>query len=327
MKVSNLREAVNFFYGSDYGSMLNSTRSNSKFHDVYLKSSRELLIPFVGQIGHISEDGLVTNFFGKFNALDSSQHKSDKVDELLSIVNKFNEILKSSDAAKTFTTNLDALTGASNELINNMLSIKPDLSGSNDMEANEFLLNLFETHRNKFIKSIENSQKDIAELCLTAKGGVVFNGKTLVFASSNGKYTINFSVKLYCSPNDNSHHPSPLNLNLSFDADSYNDLVKNSNKYVLFAKELIEKVSSSKLGFGFSDISNQLVINREVRKIREELDSDLVDFTLSGGKGNINGSLFAGSGLFARGGLFVRDGLFVRGGLFIKGDYFATIKF
>lgn len=315
MKVSNLREAVNFFYGSDYGSMLNSTGSKSdiviqkKFHDVYLKSSRELLIPFVGQIGHSSEDGLVTNFFSKFNALDSSQHKSDKVDELLSIVNKFNEILKSSDAAKTFTTNLDALTGASNELINNMLSIKPDLSGSNDMEANEFLLNLLETHRNKFIKSIENSQKDIAELCLTAKGGVVFNGKTLVFASSNGKYTINFSVKLYCRPNDSSYQPSPLNLNLSFEADSYNDLVKNSNKYVLFAKELIEKVSSSKLCFYLFNISNESIINREVNKIREELDSDVVYFALTGGKRNIN------------------SGLFVRGGLFVKGDYFATIKF
>lgn len=317
MKVSNLSEAVNFFYGSDYGSMLNPTRHNSKFHDIYLKSSRELFdeIPFVGQIGHISEDGLVTNFFSEFNALESSKNKSDKVNELLSIVNKLNEILKSSDEAKTFTTNLEALTGASNELINNMLSIKPDLSGSNDMEANGFFLNLLETQRNKFIKAIENAQEDIAELCLTAKGGVVFNGKTLIFASSNGKYTINFSVKLYCRPNDNGYHPSPLNLNLSFEADSYNDLVKNSNKYVLFAKELIEKVSSSKLGFGFSDISNQLIINREVRKIRKELDSDVVDFTLSGGKRNING------------GLFVRDGLFVRGGLFIRGDYFATIKF
>lgn len=315
MKVSNLREAVNFFYGSDYGSMLNSTGSKSdivtqkKFHDVYLKSSRELFdkIPFVGQIGHSSEDGLVTNFFSEFNALDSSQHKSDKVDELLSIVNKFNEIIKSSDGVKTLTTNLEALTGASNELIDDILSIKPDLSGSNDMEANEFFLNLLETQRNKFIKAIENTQKDISDLCFRVKGGVVFNGKTLVFASSNGKYTINFSVKLYCRPNDNNYQPSPLNLNLSFKADSYNDLVKNSNKYAIFAKELIEKVSSSKLGFYLFNISNESIINREVKRIREELDGDVVYFTLTGGKRNINSV--------------------VRGGLFVRGDYFATIKF
>lgn len=315
MKVTNLREAVNFFYGSDYGSMLNSTRSNGKFHDVYLKSSRELFnkIPFVGKIGHISEDGLVTNFFSEFNALDSSQNKSDKVNELLSIVNKLNEILKSSDEAKTITTNLEALTGASNELVNNILSIKPDLSGSNDMEANEFFLNLLETQRNKFIEAIGNAQKNIADRCLAVKGNVIFNGKTFIVASSNGKYIINFSVKLYCRPNDISYQPSPLNLNLSFEADSYNDLVKNSNKYVLFAKELIEKISSSKLAFGIFDISNQSTINREVNKIREELDSDVVDFTLSVGKRNINRGF--------------NGGLLVRGGLFIKGDYFATIKF
>lgn len=308
MKVTNLREAVNFFYGSDYGSMLNSTRSNGKFHDVYLKSSRELFnkIPFVGKIGHISEDGLVTNFFSEFNGLDSSQNKSDKVNELLSIVNKLNEILKSSDEAKTITTNLEALTGASNELVNNILSIKPDLSGSNDMEANEFFLNLLETQRNKFIEAIGNAQKNIADRCLAVKGNVIFNGKTFIVASSNGKYIINFSVKLYCRPNDISYQPSPLNLNLSFEADSYNDLVKNSNKYVLFAKELIEKISSSKLAFGIFDISNQSTINREVNKIREELGSDVVDFTSSGGK---------------------RGGLFTEVGLFIRGDYFATIKF
>lgn len=322
MKVTNLREAVNFFYGPDYGSMLNSTGANRKLHDVYLKLERELFckFPFVGQIGHNSEDGLVTNFFSKFDALDSSQSKSDKVNELLSIVNKLNESFKSIDGVKTSATNLEALTGASYDLIDNILSIEPDLSGSDDMAANEFFLSLLETQRNKFIEAIENAQKNIAERCLAVKGNVIFNGQTFIVASSNGKFSINFTVKLYCNPNDNNYLPPPLNLNFSFEADSYNDLIKNSNKYVLFANELIEKITSSnsslakelnkkafrKIGFWVFDSDIQSIINRinrEAKKIREEFDSSAVDFTLSGDKSN------------------------VKGGLFVKGDFFATIKF